>query len=417
MRPAQRQRKRSCDPRQDQLFQLEKVCGIQAHCIEVRRSGTGLRGCYSTHSLDKDTIVIRVPDKKTIMEFGKCPLPAPEGIDKKSWRALGSFARIAFHLLQRPDFSAILSTLPRYPDDVDLPFLWRPASLQELSRFCASAHHRVSEERRNWDNSLKALQVVLSKKGFKANDYFTALHAVRTRTFDGHTYRLEWQAWPVGAILTLCNWVAWTLVCMLIFERIILKFVCVPAMMSQVFLAGEWLDRQRQSFCAFIPGLDMLNHSSSEPNAVLCFDKSTGQFQVRCQKHVAEDEELIYRYSDASNDELLFRYGFVEKDNPYDILEVSLQSLLEFCDVSEHVRKLQQHGFDQLRFQRGAAVDEAYVQAIGLNAVHAIARQLKEYLDKSSGKWPKLLESFKREKLRLLDELLASSQGGVEDKS
>merc|ERR1712183_346829 len=133
-------------------------------------------------------------------------------------------------------------------------------------------------------------------------------------------------------------------------------------------LTAEWLDWQRQWFIAFIPGLDMINHSSLEENVALVVDKSASQFQVRCKTKISKDSELKLRYVDASNDEFLFRYGFVEEDNPRDVLEVRLQSVLEMCNLPEQdCRILQQHGFNRLRFGRGAPINDAYIKAIGLS--------------------------------------------------
>lgn len=402
VKPKRRKRANRCLDLHAHFWEL---LSIKINGIELGYSAAGVRGCYSKHDLDKGTVVFGVPQKAAVVDYLDGALQAPEGVDYKEWIGVGSYARIAFELLDRDDLREILYCLPRFPEDVPLPMFWDSAMLQDLSRLCPLASERLKDERRNWDNAFNVLQGPLRSRGLDKDDFFKALHAVCTRSFDGEELFFGKRSWLFMCLVTLCVWICWVFVWRLPFKAVHLSHLILPAVVTQI-LGSLACPLDRKAFRAFIPGLDLINHSSLEPSVAVKFDELACQFQVRCCTSVPASCELRFSYGEStSNDEFLLRFGFVEGDNPNDVLDISLQTLSEL-GVSGEVSKLRQHGLEQLHFSRGGVLDAAYLRLMGLNSIHTIAARLRSSIEKSLGKSDTLLRRYKVEKMRLLDEVL-----------
>jgi len=78
----------------------------------------------------------------------------------------------------------------------------------------------------------------------------------------------------------------------------------------------------------------MLNHKTGHNSARLYYPEnsdSDGFLKMRALLDIGPNQELYNTYKDRPNCEMLIQYGFVEEDNPLDIVEIELDRILEHC--------------------------------------------------------------------------------------
>ena len=76
-----------------------------------------------------------------------------------------------------------------------------------------------------------------------------------------------------------------------------------------------------------IPYIDMINHSFNS-NTTWYFDNNTNCFILQAVNDIMRGIEIVDDYGDKSNVNLLLFYGFTLSDNPYPVLRININKLL-----------------------------------------------------------------------------------------
>ncbi|KAG0092369.1 hypothetical protein BGZ93_009264 [Podila epicladia] len=80
---------------------------------------------------------------------------------------------------------------------------------------------------------------------------------------------------------------------------------------------------------SMVPMADMLNHKTGHNNARLFHEKEC--LRMVSIKPIKSGEQIYNTYGDLCNADLLRKYGFVDMPNPFNIAEISGESLVEKC--------------------------------------------------------------------------------------
>jgi hypothetical protein len=76
---------------------------------------------------------------------------------------------------------------------------------------------------------------------------------------------------------------------------------------------------------SMLPGLDLMNHSN-DANMEWDVDANDGTIRFRTLKQIKKGEECFNNYGPKSNTSLLFMHGFSLRNNPNDVVELSLKT-------------------------------------------------------------------------------------------
>jgi hypothetical protein len=86
-------------------------------------------------------------------------------------------------------------------------------------------------------------------------------------------------------------------------------------------------DPDRVEDIAIVPLADILNHRTGCNNAKLFY--GTDELRMVCVKDCPAGEQLFNTYGDLPNCELLLKYGFVDQENPFNVVSFDLEWLVE----------------------------------------------------------------------------------------
>ncbi|KAG0358129.1 hypothetical protein BG005_002723 [Podila minutissima] len=84
---------------------------------------------------------------------------------------------------------------------------------------------------------------------------------------------------------------------------------------------------------SMVPMADMLNHKTGHNNARLFHEKEC--LRMVSIKPIKSGQQIYNTYGDLCNADLLRKYGFVDMPNPFNIAEISGESLVEKCTAQE----------------------------------------------------------------------------------
>ncbi|KAG9292948.1 hypothetical protein G9A89_016310 [Geosiphon pyriformis] len=99
------------------------------------------------------------------------------------------------------------------------------------------------------------------------------------------------------------------------------------------------IDEEPMEEVTMIPMADMLNHRTGYNNARL-FSR-VESFQMVAIKNIARDEQIYNTYGELCSADLLRKYGYIEKDNIHDIVEINGQlavDILSTDDVTKNTK-------------------------------------------------------------------------------
>ncbi|PLW18295.1 hypothetical protein PCANC_16397 [Puccinia coronata f. sp. avenae] len=102
---------------------------------------------------------------------------------------------------------------------------------------------------------------------------------------------------------------------------------------------GEELDREAVDDIAMVPLADLLNAKTGCENAKLFYE--TDWLRMKTTRKIEKGEQIYNTYGDPPNSDLLRRYGHVDEENRFDVVEVSGKTCLEV--VREHLQAGSQH--------------------------------------------------------------------------
>lgn len=120
---------------------------------------------------------------------------------------------------------------------------------------------------------------------------------------------------------------------------------------QEYFFAGDLLssysfleDGSPPEDVTLVPVADLFNHSSTNNNARLFYAKDF--LEMVSIKDIAEGEQIFNTFGKLSNSQLLLKYGFIEKINPYNSVAIELQTILMYIeDDSDVLHRLYVKGF------------------------------------------------------------------------
>jgi len=81
-------------------------------------------------------------------------------------------------------------------------------------------------------------------------------------------------------------------------------------------------------FFGLIPAVDLANHDSLNPTAMVDFDGLNGPCVLRAASDLEKGDEITFEYGPLGNAELLRVYGFATDDNPHDFVTLDPEAVL-----------------------------------------------------------------------------------------
>lgn len=76
---------------------------------------------------------------------------------------------------------------------------------------------------------------------------------------------------------------------------------------------------------SMVPLADILNHKTGFHNASLFFERN--HLQMVAIKNVPAGSQLYNTYGDLGNEELLFRYGYIDDPNPFTVVKIPIEQV------------------------------------------------------------------------------------------
>jgi hypothetical protein len=285
-------------------------------------------------------------------------------------------------------FQPFLDSLPLAEDLVGLGSQWEDYQLERL------AH----------EPTIQKLKAIRDKRNKVVKDNDTQLawayDIVTTRAITG----------PFGHQGGIRNTVAALMVSVII---AVLPTVANPDSLSLLFLVPLLLSfvsllsyTRRKPQVALVPWVDLANHQSGNNQMMFeynLFSESIlwkqKQGPIRCGGVMDVDPWITFEYLDqATNDDLLGLYGFVEHDNPNDTMQL-------FCleDKGDRLITVGRKGHCQQDVSPKVLVASAQQTRERLAAPAAAPVKDDDSVDIARAT---LAENWRREKIRLLDEVL-----------
>ncbi|KAF9429741.1 hypothetical protein BGZ94_009640 [Podila epigama] len=96
-------------------------------------------------------------------------------------------------------------------------------------------------------------------------------------------------------------------------------------------------EKEGKVVVSMVPMADMLNHKTGHNNARLFHEKD--RLRMVSIKPIKAGQQIYNTYGDLCNADLLRKYGFVDSVNPFNIAEISGESVVEACTAQDPVGK------------------------------------------------------------------------------
>jgi len=289
----------------------------------------GLRGLSASRNIAAGDAVATVPHK-AVLEVTSRAVSPPTGLaDQAAYLASPWWARLAL-LLLREKAQAGESRWAAYvqclPAALPVPLRWTDAQISALGAPALAS--RIAQQRGELEAAHARLQA--SGEGTLAGgvslaEFTWAVECVRSRTFSGPyegsdaTERQQQLAFILALTAVFVVTGAGPAENALSGALSALCFVVLKDLVTQALPSAP----RRYVLC---PVVDLCNHRSEAVSELAyeyfqnSFSLLTGDFQA--------GEQVFVSYGALSNDELLQYYGFVEADNPHDLLALDAASQL-----------------------------------------------------------------------------------------
>jgi len=361
---------------------------------EEKGEGEGAgRGIFAKQYIEEGALLVELPSELVlrVQEDEQCPeeLIATYGDVWKNYDEW--YVRLGVKLLieQQKQKSQKDSKFAGYlgllPDSIDhgAPIVWTEEQLEVGLGYYPTLKASVERQKEKWSRISSELSAMFPE--FSPKELQLAFYHCLSRAFKGDFGRPMWQAFVPGLVL--------------------LK---------------EAIGESEDSY-VLLPYVDSHNHNSSVTTN-LEFQPRRQVFELRSGKDYASGEEVMISYGALSNDELLQRFGFVETNNPHDVLRIPKSEFENALDVMISGEPALKSGVTLLR--NGQIQDEESV----LNALARVAqgngqaragmkkvikellRQIEDYGEVTPSRMggdarrAELAENFRQEKLRILKE-------------
>lgn len=297
--------------------------GVESGALELRRGcgAAGGRGAFATRAIRPGEPIVRLPRSAVIHVVDGDPSPVP-GISDAAWRALPWQPRLAHALLRArrgTRFGPYVATLPAVPTRaarIDQRLLDK-ACYPPVTRDAA----REREAQRAW---LEVVRADGELRDVGEEEWLWALDAVFSRAFSGNLGEEVARA-PLAA-----RAVAFGTAMVVSTSEQAPAAVRVAASCALLYLAatefladssegGEEGEAQQSRVCyGLFPMVDAINHRTRSATRIEHVG-SDDTFALRADGACEAGAEYFHSYGRLSNDVLLARYGFVERQNPADV--------------------------------------------------------------------------------------------------
>jgi len=297
-------------------------------------------------------------------------------------------------------YYSYISSLPE-PESLDTPIHWSEDKLASFPYLAICTD--VELRRQRWNNlydEVRNINSDITKKRF-----IWAMEMVRSRAFNGvgdlvhKTNVVSYTAVSAGLLVAATAW------CQLYpYSSEIGMVIATLAALVPVPLLLE----SNKPSCVLLPVIDSCNHKSSDYQASLNFVPIKGCFTVQCTSPISSGSEVTISYGKRNNDDLFLSYGFVERDNPFDLYRVDMDrngngngngSGSESIVVNTDSRDtwIVPDRIDTLQLSR--ILDMDYIR-------------LRDWLEKDSELFTCIDKLFIREKLQVLSKALSTLEKG-----
>eukprot|EP00282_Hemiselmis_andersenii_P036810 CAMPEP_0169447746 /NCGR_PEP_ID=MMETSP1042-20121227/11678_1 /TAXON_ID=464988 /ORGANISM="Hemiselmis andersenii, Strain CCMP1180" /LENGTH=401 /DNA_ID=CAMNT_0009559311 /DNA_START=47 /DNA_END=1249 /DNA_ORIENTATION=- len=298
--------------------------GVQAGVLELATFEGGLRGMKARKAVESGQDLIAVPDDLAIRVIGDTPsYPSKTLVDmcsKDAWKVLPWYARLALLIVAEQRMVSGGEECKReewvqaLPKSLPTPLHWSDDQLMAVGY--QGLINSVRAQRSKWRSLYDSVKRSASKPPSES-EFYHACELARSRAFSGeYTAPLPKEQFFLLGLLIACS------------EQFNLMpggtaffggALAVAALFAQSLVLPRILGIQHYVVC---PVIDMLNHDTAESSEVTYapFQKS---FVVVASKAYGRDKQVYISYGSRSNDQLLQYYGFVEKDNPNDVYQIT----------------------------------------------------------------------------------------------
>jgi hypothetical protein len=309
--------------------------GVLAPGLELALLPSGQKGMRASSALDGGRPVITAPHKLVLETTTLSRAPPPylpsSWAAPDAWASAPWYVRLALMLLYEKQrgasspFLPWLRVLPTFEQfQACLPLHWTAAELDELHYDpLLDAIEKQRTEYESYFNTCAATT------GATLEEFFWAIHCVRSRSFSGVYEGSVWEERATQAGFTTLL-AAGALAVGAAEPSQVLNGVLAVGVTTIMrdFLVSNSGGLRRYVLC---PVVDMMNHRGSYA-ATVSYEYFSNSFSATVSRPFNAGDEVCISYGERSNDQLLQFYGFTEVDNPNDQYEI--RSLLELVDAA-----------------------------------------------------------------------------------
>ena len=314
------------------------------HELFNKPSVGSIYGLSSTKQFKDNEQVLFVPIESCpkTLEEGESQDDIPSGFES-IWKEIQGLNRLSIILCleylkcqendnidNSPYYNYIKFALPDQDDtdnNIDTPFHWNENDLKLFPY--RSIIDKVVLQKKQW--SLFYDKVSKIDGRITQDRLYWAMECVRSRAFRGigasSTNKSLILPLSLSIVLLISSFISFKYIHMQ--QEVPLALATVAAL-----LPISSINKASKQYTVLLPAIDSCNHSSSNYNCELDLDPSRGGFSVRAAMNnnnkkydndnrkdgiIGEKEEITISYGERHNDDLLQYFGFVEKNNQYDI--------------------------------------------------------------------------------------------------
>jgi len=254
-----------------------------------------LRGLFARQHIKAGQLLAEVPSTVVLRtdEGESCP---EDLVDKYEyiWQNYDKwYVKLGVKLLseqlkgEESDLKGYISLLPEKIDET-APVIWSEQQIQKGFGYYRPFQESIKRQRTLWDEI--AREIHQRSPEFSPYQLKRAFYLCLSRAFKGDFGRPLWQAFVPGLVLL-----------------------------------QEALGTEAATY-VLLPQIDSHNHNSTYTTDLEWLPRKSA-FELRSDREYAPGDQVFISYGKLDNDNLLARFGFVEKDNPYDQIRIAKEEL------------------------------------------------------------------------------------------
>ena len=216
-----------------------------------------------------------------------------------------------FHLEDESKFASYIALLPP-PGMIQTPFHWHEKEIESLTY--PYVIKSIQLQKQKWKELFDALPKDRLNRSVDFSRFIWGMENVASRAFTGilGVDALNLRALSIASIASLIlGAVSFQITNNEVFP-ITLGILAICLSLVPQFITPK------TSSTVLLPIIDSCNHQGSSPMATLALEPSSGRFTVRANCDISAGSQITISYGKRSNDDLLQYFGFVEEDNVHD---------------------------------------------------------------------------------------------------